>query len=135
MKLALVVATVIISGGVDGCHEDVPSIKNDAGDPSDQLVNPTNTYWETKDFKTDTKIQLHMDFSGVEFDTEGNVMQMFAWDHLTPTSIEMFMCDSPCVMRGLDQVSFSTADKFTSLILPQDTTMATWTLVQSSTFP
>ena len=117
------------------CHEDVPSIKSDAGDPADQLVNPANTYWETTDFKTDTKLQLHMDFSGVEFDTEGNVMQSFAWDHLTPDSIEIFMCDSPCVLRGLTTIQFSTADKFTAAIAPQGTVLATWKLVQSSTFP
>jgi hypothetical protein len=118
-----------------GCSQDVPSVKNDAGDPADEIESPANTYWETTDFKTDTKLQLAKDGTGSEFDSEGNTTQTFAWDHLTPTSIEIFMCSTTCVLQGLNAIAFSTADKFTATILPQNTVSAAWKLVQSSTFP
>ena len=118
-----------------GCNESVPSIKNDAGDSAFEIVNPTNTYWETTDFRTDTKLQLRMDGSGTEFDTTGNAMQTFAWDALTPSSIEIFMCSASCVLQGLNTIEFSTADKFTATVLPGNTSVTTWHLVSSSTFP
>jgi hypothetical protein len=130
MRLVPVVLVAIL-----GCNQDVPSVKNDAGNPSDQISTPDNTYWETADFKTDTKLQLNMDGSGTEFDTEGNVAQTFTWDALTPSSIEIFNCSTTCVMRGLNSIAFSTADKFTAVVLPANTATTSWKLVQSSTFP
>ncbi len=118
-----------------GCSQDVPAIKDDAGDAANQITNPTNTYWETTDFMSDTKLQLKMDGTGSEFDTASNAMQTFAWDNLTPTSIEIFMCSTACVLQGLNGIMFSTADKFTATILPANTVATSWKLVQSSTFP
>ena len=120
---------------VAACDQSVPSVKNDAGDAAFEVINPAKTYWETTDFKTDTKLQLVMDGSGTEFDTEGNVAQTFTWDALTPSSIEIFNCNTTCVMRGLGNIAFSTADKFTATVLPANTAATTWKLVQSSTFP
>ena len=118
-----------------GCNQSVPSIKNDAGDSAFEIVSPANTYWETTDFKTDTKLQLRMDGGGTEFDADSNAMQTFAWDALTPSSIEIFTCSSTCVLQGLNAIEFSTADKFTATILPGNTTTTTWHLVSSPTFP
>ena len=120
---------------VAGCDQSVPSVKNDAGAAAFQVVTPVNTYWETTDFNTDTKLQLLMDGSGMEFDTVGNVVQTFTWDALTTSSIEIFNCNTTCVMRGLGNIAFSTADKFTATVLPANTAATSWKLVQSSTFP
>lgn len=117
------------------CDQSVPSVKNDAGDAAFELVTPANTYWETADFKTDTKLQLAMDGSGMEFDAEGNATQTFTWDALTPSSIEIFNCSTTCVMRGLNDIAFSTADKFTATVLPANTAHTSWKLVPASTFP
>jgi hypothetical protein len=130
MRLAPVLLVAML-----GCSQNVPAIKDDAGDAADQITNPTGTFWETTDFMTDTKLQLKLDGTGSEFDTTGNATQTFAWDHLTPTSIEIFMCSTTCVLQGLNGIAFSTADKFTARILPANTVATTWTLVQSSTFP
>ncbi len=131
--MRIVLATLVAA---IGCNQDVGSIKNDAGDPADEILTPKNTFWETTDFKTDTKLQLNMNLMGSEFDSDGNVVQTFSWDHLTPTSIEIFMCTpAPCVLQGLNEIAFSSGDKFTAKILPQNTVMAAWKLVQSSTFP
>jgi len=133
--MRFVLLTSALAVALAACDQSVPSVKNDAGDAAFEVVNPTNTYWETTDFKTDTKLQLTMDGSGTEFDTEGNVAQTFSWDALTPSSIEIFNCNTPCVMRGLNSIAFSTADKFTAVVLPANTAMTSWKLVQSSTFP
>jgi hypothetical protein len=117
------------------CDQSVPSVKNDAGDAAFEVVNPAKTFWQTTDFKTDTKLQLNMDGSGMEFDTEGNATQMFSWDALTPSSIEIFNCSTTCVMRGLGNIAFSTADRFTATVLPANAATTNWKLVQSSTFP
>jgi hypothetical protein len=118
-----------------GCHSDVDTNKTDA-DTAHVIATPDGTYWESMDFQTDTKLQLSMTGSGNEFDATHDSMQAFAWDGLTPTSIEIFSCNpAPCVMTGLIDVQFTSADKFTAMVPPDDTTVTTWNLVKSSTFP
>lgn len=117
------------------CSSDVQSTKVDA-DTAFVIATPDGTYWESTDFKTDTKLQLMMNGSGMEFDAVGNTTQSFAWDALTPDSIEIFTCNpAPCVMTGLIHVAFSTADKFTAMVPPDSATTTSWSLVKSSTFP
>src|ERR1700759_2181272 len=115
------------------CNNTVASDKVDA-DTAFVIANPDGTYWESMDFQTDTKLQLMMNGSGMEFDAAHNSMQAFAWDGLTPTSIEIFACNpAPCVMPGLIGVQFTTADKFTAKVPPDNTTVTSWSLVKSST--